>query len=173
MVKVSLSVFIFFTYLLLPAQESSSQVLYPSLVLKNPELETVHIHLDQRENHYTLLHFWQSQSNKNQEVFEQLAELHHLYAAHGFSIISVCTGKKKHYDEWSRNNSERIDGWEHYWDENGKEAQKLGVRITPVNILFNHRDHSIEKYISQEELERFLLAKSTYFYGPLQPDNEN
>lgn len=75
----------------------------------------------------------------------------------GFKIIGISIDITTNINAWKNITKEKGLDWIQYLDENGKLSKKLNINSFPTNFLLNEKGEIIQKNITPEELEKFLI----------------
>ncbi|HPT43303.1 MAG TPA: TlpA disulfide reductase family protein [Paludibacteraceae bacterium] len=111
------------------------------------------------KNKLTLLDFWYSGCGPCRAQFNSLKNLYTQFGNKGFEIVGISVDRETDKKKWEDIIINEKLSWQHYWDMNGKEANRLSIRAFPTNFLIDNTGKIIAKNISVEELE-VLLSKS-------------
>lgn len=127
---------------------------FPSLLLKNKELETTTLEI--KKNEITLIDFWFSTCKPCIEAMPKIKSLYEKYSDKGFNVISISTDKEKHVDFWKTQIGKLGMNWENHLDLNGEVAKQNSITSFPTVFLIDKNGIVIAKDIEFSELEIFL-----------------
>ena len=108
---------------------------------------------------YTLIDFWYSNCYPCLQQIPHLSKIRIQFNKLGFEIIGVSTDKFEDFDKWIQTIKSSNANWVNLLDESGTNAAKLVIEAFPTNFLVNSRGEIVQRNISPEELELFLIRK--------------
>lgn len=131
---------------------------FPEMKLKNKNLNKIIFKANKYSNtKYILIDFWFSYCGPCIAQFPKLKELNKKFYIDKLKIISISTDKTKNIDNWYQIMAQKNITWLNLLDENGTEANSLGIGTFPTNYLLNNEGVIIKKNISLIDLEKILL----------------
>jgi len=129
--------------------------LFPTLYLKNLNLETEKVLISPKAK-YTLIDYWFSSCKPCIKSFPILKRIYDTNHKNGFNVISISVDKTKNIDNWKKLIKEQNLNWQHFLDENSKQAKLERIITFPTTFLLDSNGIVIKKNIPLHELDIFL-----------------
>ncbi|MXZ54549.1 MAG: AhpC/TSA family protein [Gammaproteobacteria bacterium] len=112
------------------------------------------------KSEYLLVDFWASWCGGCLATFPALKDLYTSYAEHGFEIVSISIDDI--YELWADRSEEQELPWVNLGELKGFDgeiATSYGVTFIPKNYLIDSNGQIVDKDISTDKLEEFLVGK--------------
>lgn len=127
--------------------------------LKNINLDKINFNKNTfSSNKFILLDFWFSNCGPCLREMPKYIPLYQKYKNKGFEIISISTDNTKYIDKWKNIIKDRNFNWTHYLDENGIEADRIGINSYPTTFLIDNQGNMIERDLTTVRLAEFLKS---------------
>lgn len=129
----------------------------PMPSIKAVDSENNHLPEDYfREYRYTLVDFWYSTCGPCIAQFPDLKKLYGKYQDKGFNIIGVSTDGTNYIRQWENTVKKYSLPWPQYLDENGIQAEQLGIVAYPSSFLVDSEGIIILVNVKPVALAEFL-----------------
>ena len=147
---------------------------FPKLELKNLSGKKIYFNVKELKAKYILVDFWFLRCGPCLREFPSYKKILDKYNKKDFNIIGISIDKEIDLGKINTLFLEKKLNWTSLLDENGVNANKLGIYVFPTNFLLDQNGIIIRKNISLIELDLFLKNtienQNIYIYDNVEPD---